>query len=595
MIKDTVELRNFNNIDQLSYSVMTNTEKDASNLLESLSLSAKDAELNKTKDAKTDFNLTELMDLLPSDDLKKDTVKKDDPSFSLAELADLLPSSEKTAASLDPATAKDESVPKKDDSTTSDAAKKPDATDQIDLTSEPKEESKDAKAEPEAETKNVKEESSDDTTQDTSKEGEEAAPSTLIKSNYEVRVKLADMQADPDSPLYSVKSFEELGLSPELLNGLFAMKFTKPSKIQEKALPLLLSNPPRNMIGQSQSGTGKTAAFSLTMLSRVDVGLKKPQCICISPTRELARQTLEVVETMGKYTGISTQLVVPESLGRGQGTSAQILVATPGIMIELIRKRKIDVSNVKVYVLDEADNMLDAGGLSDSCIRVKQMLPRSCQLVLFSATFPDKVRTYAEELVPNANSLTLKEEELNVDGIKQMYMDCKDENHKFEVLCELYSLLTIGSSIIFCETRRTADELRARMTAEGHICLVMHGALDVHERDRLTDDFREGRSKVLITTNVLARGIDIPTVSMVVNYDIPTTMRGLADPSTYLHRIGRTGRFGRVGVAISFVHNRRSFGLLMDIERYFGNLKIIGIKTDDFDEVERQVKQVIKN
>ncbi|KAI3405048.1 DBP5 [Candida oxycetoniae] len=426
-------------------------------------------------------------------------------------------------------------------------------------------------------------------------QGKKSSETNLISSNYEVEVKLADIQADPNSPLYSVKSFEELGLKPELLKGLYAMKFNKPSKIQEKALPLLISNPPRNMIGQSQSGTGKTAAFSLTMLSRVDENVRAPQCICLAPTRELARQTMEVVETMGKFSKITYQLVVPDSVPRGTDVHAQVLVGTPGIMMDLIRRGNINTSNVRVFVLDEADNMLESQGLGDTCVRVKQRLPKSCQLVLFSATFPSDVRKYAERFVPNANSLALKQEELNVAGIKQLYMDCNSEQHKFEVLCELYGLLTIGSSIIFVEQKQTGDNLYMRMKQEGHAVSVLHGGLEVADRDRLIDDFREGRSKVLITTNVLARGIDIATVSMVVNYDLPRTKEGLPDPSTYLHRIGRTGRFGRVGVSISFVASKRDLQTMEYIQSYFGGIQLTRVPTEDWDEVERIVTSVIKD
>ncbi|SGZ51457.1 CIC11C00000000174 [Sungouiella intermedia] len=419
--------------------------------------------------------------------------------------------------------------------------------------------------------------------------------SNLIKSTYEVKVKLADLQADPNSPLFSVKSFDDLGLKEELLKGLYAMKFNKPSKIQEKALPLLLKNPPTNMIGQSQSGTGKTAAFSLTMLSRVDETVNNVQAICLAPARELARQTLEVIQTMGRFTKIKSRLIIPGTYSHETTFNEQILVGTPGTLLDLIRKRRVNVKNVKVFVLDEADNMLDAQGLGDQCIRVKKLLPQSAQLVLFSATFPTEVRAYAEKFVPNANSLELKQEELNVDGIKQLYMDCDSEKHKFEVLCELYGLLTIGSSIIFVRRKDTADQLYRLMTKEGHKVSVLHSDLDHGDRDRLIDDFRDGRSKVLITTNVLARGIDIASVSMVVNYDLPVDKDGRPDPSTYLHRIGRTGRFGRVGVSISFVHDKKSYEVLQAIQQYFGNIEMTRVPTDDWDEVEKIVKKVIKS
>lgn len=417
----------------------------------------------------------------------------------------------------------------------------------------------------------------------------------LIQSTYEVKVKLADLQADPNSPLFSVKSFEELGLKEELLKGLYAMKFNKPSKIQEKALPLLLKDPATNMIGQSQSGTGKTAAFSLTMLSRVDERLNCCQAICLAPARELARQSLEVIQTMGKFTKITSRLIVPGTYDVHTKFNEHILVGTPGTLVDLLKRKRINVSKLKVFVLDEADNMLDAQGLGDQCVRVKKFLPRETQLVLFSATFPTQVRAYAEKFVPNANSLELKQEELNVEGIKQLYMDCDNEKHKFEVLCGLYGLLTIGSSIIFVKTKATADMLYREMKKEGHAASVLHGGLENSERDRLIDDFREGRSKVLITTNVLARGIDIASVSMVVNYDLPVDQNNKPDPSTYLHRIGRTGRFGRVGVSVSFVHDKPSYNVLMAIRDYFGGIEMTRVPTDDWDQVEKIVKKVIKS
>ncbi|VEU20082.1 DEKNAAC100150 [Brettanomyces naardenensis] len=426
------------------------------------------------------------------------------------------------------------------------------------------------------------------------KEKEKEQQTNLIDSSYEVKVNLADLQADPDSPLYSVKSFEDLGLSEELLKGLYAMKFSKPSKIQEKALPLLLANPPKNLIAQSQSGTGKTAAFALAMLSRVNIDDPSTQAICLSPARELARQTLDVVQEMGKYTKIKFQLVVPGILERNQNVNAQILVGTPGLMLDLVRRRRVNLSKVKIFVLDEADNMLDQQGLADQCVRFKKVLPRTIQLALFSATFPEDVKQYAKRFVPEANTLELKHEELNVRAIKQLYMDCNSEQHKFECLCELYGLLTIASSIIFVQRKETADKLYFRMKQEGHAVSVLHGDLETKDRDRLIDDFREGRSKVLITTNVLARGIDIPSVSMVVNYDMPFDRAGNPDPATYLHRIGRTGRFGRTGVSISFIHDKKSYECLQYIAQYFGDIELTRVPTDDWDEVEKIVKKVIK-
>ncbi|KAI9830876.1 MAG: RNA helicase required for poly(A+) mRNA export [Phylliscum demangeonii] len=420
--------------------------------------------------------------------------------------------------------------------------------------------------------------------------------SDLQEPDYEVEVKLSDIQEDPNNPLYSVKAFEDLGLAPDLLKGIYLMDFKKPSKIQEHALPLLLSDPPRNMIGQSQSGTGKTAAFVLTMLQRLDRSRPTvPQALCLAPSRELARQIMGVVQTMGRFVeGLTVQFAIPQALARGQNIASQVVVGTPGTVLDLIRRRTFDTSQIRVFVLDEADNMIDQQGLGEQCLRVKQLMPATAQVLLFSATYPDQVIRYAAKFAPGANQITLKHEELTVEGIKQLYLDCNSEQDKYDILVKLYGLMTIGSSIIFVKRRDVASEIERRMTLEGHKVAALHAAFEGRERDRIIDAFRTGQAKVLITTNVLARGIDVQSVSMVVNYDIPELANGNADPQTYLHRIGRTGRFGRVGVSISFVYDQRSWSLLQTIGQYF-NVPITRVETSDWDEVEKAVQRVIKS
>ncbi|KAJ6520906.1 P-loop containing nucleoside triphosphate hydrolase protein [Mycena vulgaris] len=443
------------------------------------------------------------------------------------------------------------------------------------------------------------------------KEDEKPQPgpnSDLIKSTFEVTVTLADQQLDPNSPLFSAKTFEELGLHQDLLRGIYDMGFSKPSKIQERALPLLLSNPPVNMIGQSQSGTGKTAAFVLTMLSRVDFTKKTTQALCLAPSRELARQIMSVVVAMGKFTPVQTEYAIKDNLARDSGPiTAHIVVGTPGTMTDLMRKHVINVSDIKVFVLDEADNMLDQDGLGDQTLRVKNMLPRDhpVQILLFSATFPDHVRNFASKFAPSSNKIELQQEELSVSGIRQFYMDCKDEDHKYDILVRLYALLTIGQSIIFCQHKHTADRISARMSAEGHKVASLHGAKDPAERDAIIDNFRDGREKVLITTNVIARGIDILQVNMVVNYDLPLMYERNAggsgqggnldrpDIETYIHRIGRTGRFGRRGISINFVHNKKTWQQMEQIEQATSR-KIMRIETNDVDEMEEKMKEALK-
>ncbi|OTA85786.1 hypothetical protein M434DRAFT_82468 [Hypoxylon sp. CO27-5] len=423
--------------------------------------------------------------------------------------------------------------------------------------------------------------------------------SRLQENSYDVEVQLSDLQKDTENPLGSAHTFEELGLPEEVLRALSALRFSKPSKVQEKALPLMLADPPRNMIAQSQSGTGKTAAFVTTVLARVDHSKStQPQALLLAPSRELARQIEMVVVQIGQFLpNLAVAAAIPGSIPRDGRVDKSIVVGTPGTVMDLIRRRQFDVSQLKVLVIDEADNMLDQQGLGDQCTRVKNMLPKSIQILLFSATFPDKVMKYATTFAPNANMIKLKVQELTVKGISQMYMDCPSESDKYDILCKLYGLMNIGSSIIFVKTRESATQIQQRMTADGHKVSVLHGAYEGSERDALLEEFRSGKSKVLITTNVLARGIDVSTVSMVINYDIP--MKGMGDnmvhdTETYLHRIGRTGRFGRVGVSITFISDKKSFDALKAIAQDL-DIDLVALKPDDWDETEMQVQRVIKS
>jgi ATP-dependent RNA helicase DDX19/DBP5 len=423
--------------------------------------------------------------------------------------------------------------------------------------------------------------------------------SSLLEPEFDVNVKLNDLQQDPNNPLFSVKEFRDLNLPESLQKGITSLGFTKPSKIQERALPLLLQNPPSNLIGQSQSGTGKTAAFVLNILSRLDLTLQQPQALVLAPSRELARQILGVVQVMGGFMeGLSTYQAVPDPSTRGQQVTGQVVVGTPGTVMDLARRKQLNTRGIKVLVLDEADNMLDQQGLGDQCKRVKQLLPKDVQTVLFSATFPEEVLAFTALFAPQANQITLERTNLTVKGIKQMYLDVSQDSDKYDALIKFYGLMTIASSIIFVRKRETADELSKRMTSEGHHVVTLTGGLDGTERDSVIDQFREGNAKVLITTNVLARGIDVQTVTMVINYDIPDKPapgRGyVPDAETFLHRVGRTGRFGKVGVALTLVHDKRSWEMFRSICSEL-SINPTKLDTEDWDNVERVVKSIIKS
>lgn len=415
-------------------------------------------------------------------------------------------------------------------------------------------------------------------------------------SNSQVQVKLA--AGLEDSPIYrAVSSFEDLGLNQQLLKGIYGMGFQRPSKIQENALPLLLANPPKDLIGQSQSGTGKTASFALAMLSRVDTMIiGTTQAICLAPARELANQIYEVAKEMGKFTGISICLAVPDSIQRDAKVNDQVVIGTPGTVLSLITRRCLDISMLKIFVLDEADTMLEQQSLGDQCIRIKNYVTKSApasQIALFSATFTEEVHQFAEKFTHNANTISLRREELSVDTIKQFYMDCADESEKLDLLIAIYGLLTIGQSIIFVQKRITGDEVARSMSEAGHTVASLHGGYEAAERDRIMDDFRTGKCKVLVTTNVLARGIDILQVNLVVNYDLPVGEGFEPDYETYLHRIGRTGRFGRSGVSINFIHDKKSYDLMQAYERHFGRT-ITRVPTEDFEVIEKLLKNALR-
>ncbi|RSL93427.1 ATP-dependent RNA helicase DBP5 [Fusarium ambrosium] len=426
---------------------------------------------------------------------------------------------------------------------------------------------------------------------------EQLGGSGLQEPEWDVEVSLSELQDNEATPFHSATTWQDLGLPEDILKGLLSLNFLKPSKVQGKSLPLMLSNPPRNMLAQSQSGTGKTAAFVTAILSRVDFSRpEQPQALALAPSRELARQIEGVINAIGRFiANLKVAAAIPGVLPRGEPVRASVIVGTPGTVMDIIRRRQLDVSQLQVLVLDEADNMLDQQGLGDQCLRVKNMLPKNIQVLLFSATFPENVMKYAGKFAPNAHSLKLQRSELTVKGISQMFIDCPDNDIKYDILCKLYGLMTIGQSVIFVKTRESANEIQRRMVADGHKVSALHAAFDGSERDDLLAKFRQGENKVLITTNVLARGIDVSSVSMVINYDIPMKGRGDSEPDaeTYLHRIGRTGRFGRVGVSISFVYDKKSYDALSKIAANYG-IDLVKLDTDDWDEAEDRVKEVIK-
>ncbi|XP_052832642.1 ATP-dependent RNA helicase DDX19A isoform X1 [Octopus bimaculoides] len=405
--------------------------------------------------------------------------------------------------------------------------------------------------------------------------------SKLVTTKTDLEV----LRKDPRSPLYFVKTFNDLNLKPELLRGVYAMGFDAPSKIQETALPTLLANPPVNMIAQSQSGTGKTAAFVLTMLSRVDVNLKYPQCLCLAPTYELAIQIGEVAIKMAKFmTDVKIGFAV-RGTERDKIFTEQIVIGTPGTALDLGWKfNAFDLQKISVFVLDEADVMIATQGHKDQSIRIQRHLGE-CQMLLFSATYDAEVMKFAQDIIPNPVTIRLRREEESLDNIKQYYIECQSQDDKFKALSNIYGSISIGQAVVFCKTRKSASWLSEKMSRDGHAVGLLSGELPIHQRADIIRRFREGNEKVLITTNVAARGIDVAQVTMVVNFDLPTLQDGKPDFETYLHRIGRTGRFGKDGIALNMV-SRNTLNILHEIERHFART-ILKLDANDVDELEK--------
>lgn len=406
-----------------------------------------------------------------------------------------------------------------------------------------------------------------------------------VKADVEVQ------QKDPNSPLYSVKTFEELRLNKKLLDGVYHMGFNKPSKIQETALPMLLADPPNNMIAQSQSGTGKTAAFTLAMLSRVDRTKPYTQAMCLSPTYELALQTGKVLEKMGKFLiedGLKVGYAIRGSrCQKGVKTDAHIIIGTPGSVLDwIMRYKAFDPKKLTVFVLDEADVMISQQGHQDQSIRIKKTVGPACQILFFSATYDTNIMNFATTIVPEAVIIRLRREEESLSNIKQYYVNCDSVDKKYEALSNLYGALTIGQTMVFCHTRKSVNWLSEKLSKDGHAVALLTGELEIEQRADILNRFRDGKEKVLITTNVAARGIDIDQVTIVVNYDMPVDHMNKPDFETYLHRIGRTGRFGKNGLAINFVDGRRTMQMVEQIAMHFGK-PINKLEVDDLDELEK--------
>eukprot|EP01103_Thecamoeba_quadrilineata_P002495 TRINITY_DN12447_c0_g1_i1.p1 TRINITY_DN12447_c0_g1~~TRINITY_DN12447_c0_g1_i1.p1 ORF type:complete len:484 (+),score=121.84 TRINITY_DN12447_c0_g1_i1:29-1453(+) len=393
----------------------------------------------------------------------------------------------------------------------------------------------------------------------------------------------SDQPLKSNNPFTSAKTFEELKLKPELLRGIAHKKFDKPSKIQAEALPIILSK--FNLIAQAQSGSGKTAAFTLGILSNIDTSLNYPQAVVVSPTRELTRQTESVVKELGQYmTDLRIFLAVPSKEQVPPQLGAQVVIGTPGKIKDLFLKRKIDPRQLRVLVLDEADDLLGSGDGTSNEDHIAWILKAvekvSIQKLLFSATWPPKILEWSKRrLLTNRKEksaiLTLSVEQLSVSTITQFSIRCNGDAGKNDVLEQIFLHLNVGQSIIFVKSRNTAQFLANTLKSKHYpVSMIFGGTMDPQLRDQSIDDFRKGVTRNLISTDLLSRGIDVLNVNVVINYDLPS------DAETYLHRIGRTGRYGKQGVAINLLHDQQSEALLHTFQNFYKK-EIIPIREEE--------------
>lgn len=346
-------------------------------------------------------------------------------------------------------------------------------------------------------------------------------------------------------------------------NNKMTIDFEKPSAIQQRAIIPIKAG--RDVIAQAQSGTGKTATFSIGALQKVETSLRETQALILSPTRELAVQIKNVVLALGDYMNVQCHACIGgtsmsediKKLEYGQ----HVVSGTPGRVFDMIRRRHLRTRHIKMLVLDEADEMLSQG-FKEQIYDVYRHLPPNTQVVLVSATLPHDVLELTTKFMTDPVRVLVKRDELTLEGIKQFFIAVEKEEWKFDTLCDLYDTLTITQAVIFCNTRKKVDWLTEKMREANFTVSSMHGEMPQKERDAIMQEFRQGASRVLITTDVWARGIDVAQVSLVINYDLPINREN------YIHRIGRSGRFGRKGVAINFV-KAEDVKILRDIEQYY--------------------------
>jgi translation initiation factor 4A len=378
------------------------------------------------------------------------------------------------------------------------------------------------------------------------------------------------MTAPPTTTTTQPREFEAWedipDLNPQLMRGIYGYGFEKPSPIQQKSILSIIDG--RDVIAQAQSGSGKTGAFATGVLNRVRLDLKQPQALIIAPTRELAKQIHDVIKDLGsQMTGLNVQLLIggtstEDDVADLKANKPQVLIGCPGRVHDILRRQPAIGRGMQILVLDEADEMLSAG-FNEQIYNIFQQLNTNVQVCLFSATMPPELHSLSDKFMRDPIRILVKSEMLTLEGISQFHVALETDHDKYATLKDLFTRISVSQCIIYCNSIRRVSDLAEAMTNDGFPVCCIHSGMEKDVRDKAYQEFRSGAHRVLISSNVTARGIDIQQVSTVINFDMPR------DVHTYLHRIGRSGRWGRKGSGVNFV-TRRDFRKLKEIESYYG-------------------------
>jgi len=411
------------------------------------------------------------------------------------------------------------------------------------------------------------------------------------KPSFDLDLRKQEFEIQSPVELEPCDDFSKLGLRDDILQGIF-QHYKTPAKIQQLAIPAIIKHRDKSFIGQAQSGSGKTLAFVISMLSIVDDRIQEPQALCIAPTRELVMQNYTVAKKLTEKSNIQILLDVPEERIPAKITH-QIVIGSPGRIFGSIDRGKLPTSLLKMFVIDEADDILAFQGQKEQLMKIFPRLPKDCQVCLFSATFDESVKALSREIIKEpCIKLFLKKEELSVEKLIQTKIICATEQDKFRVLNEIFSHVSVGQCIIFAHTRQKARAIYKFLQDNQHEVSILYGAdMPPEQRDKTISNFRLGKNRILVSTNVLARGIDVLQVSLVINFDIPMNKDRNPDPDTYLHRVGRTARFNKPGLAINFIHDDYSAQNLRIIANTY-SLNIQEIKTDQLSEIGDKLEQM---